>query len=609
MGCIRRAVAVAAGTVLMLAVAPGVAGQRQAGADRVDLSWDVPHPVYLHYAPLETPVLDTPDAPAPLGRYHFFGYEVDSFGFRAGPVQPLGLHELLAACAGSLPGGRHKIGHAWKRDHDFTHLVDLPPLALAADMQFARLEDHEKIRCAVITGTWTLRKQSTVAEGAGKAGWTAFTLTTTSWFDPAARCARGLRVMLDAEHRNAEGQMVSHRVTGQWRLAARHDSRETDMLNRQIAGAIARGVDALFALQKDGLWPFYQHRRGGTALALSALLASDVSPTDPRIVQAFAAMKDLPVETTYAAAISILAIESKYIDAEERKHYIAGADDLPPPKRNLTPEDRAEMQRLVDWLMDNRNTDNPLWTYTKERGAGGGKWCFSTTHYVMMGLAAAVRCGLKRPPNIPKSVSSYLLKYQQQNGPKHRRVVAAKVNARGVPAFARAAKPTDCRGWEYMTWGTWDEKAWTGTPYGSMTCAGLITQMLCTEWGMALQGPELDAEFGSKAEYGKWNLLMQNSLEGGLTWLEYFYSVTRNPWRSQFHEYFYYLYSMERVAMFTGMRYIGEHPWYHQGSCPLLALQHDNGKWGDGVVETSFALLFLKKGTVPLRSRVVTGEG
>lgn len=604
MRAVRMTAAALAGVVLFGLAQTGQA-QRQLGNERFDLSWKVEPEQYLLYKPVEGKALDANGAELHLTPYHFFGYELDTFGLRAGNVQPLGLQELLAASAGYMPGGKHKIGADWKRELDFPHLVDLPGVALSAEFQLARVEDHEKARCAVISGTWLMRPAEVIAEEKPTARWLSFSASTTGWFDVQKQVARGLRFVLQAELKSADGKVTRYAWNGQWRLAAQNDSRQTESLNKQIGQAITKGVDALFAMQKDGLWPFYQHKRGGTALALSALLASDVSPADPRIVKAFEALRALPGETTYAASITILAIEAKYIDPEERKHYIAGAEELPPFKRNLSTEDRAEVQRMVDWLMDNRNTENPLWTYSKERNAG---WCFSTTHYVMMGLAAAVRCGIKRPGNIPKSVSSVLLKYQQQTGPKLKRVIATKVNAKGVPAFARAQKPTDCRGWEYMTWGMWDEKAWKGTPYGSMTCAGLITQMLCTEWGMALQGAELDAEFGSKTEYGKWNLLMQNSLEGGLTWLEYFYSVTRNPWRSQFHEYYYYLYSLERVAMFSGMRYIGEHNWYYEGSCPLLGLQQDDGKWGEGVVETSFALLFLKKGTVPLRSRVVTGE-
>jgi len=601
--------ALLAGVVLLLTAQSGSQGQRQAGGDRFDLGWKVEPEQYLHYAPVEGKSLDAAASELVLTPYHFFGYEIDTYGLRAGNVQPLGLQEMLASAAGYLPGGKHKIGADWKREVEFAHLVDLPGVSLAGEFQFARTEDHEKARCAVISGTWAMRAPEVAVDDKPRALWTAFQLSTTCWFDVQKNIARGLRFVLQAELRAADGAATKYAWHGQWRLAAQNDSRDHEALNKQIGQSISKGVEALFSLQRDGLWPFFQHKRGGTALALSALLASDVPASDPRIVQAFAAMKELPGETTYAAAISILAIEAKYIDAEERKHYIAGSEELPALKRNLSAEDRAEVQRLADWLIDNRNTDNPLWTYTKERGAGGGNWCFSTSHYVMMGLSAALRCGIKRPVNIPKSVSSWLLKYQQQTGPKLKRVIAAKVNAKGIPSFARAQKPTECKGWEYMTWGTWDEAAWKGAPYGSMTCAGLITQMLCVEWSMALQPPEVLVEFGSKQEQTKWNLLMQNSLEGGLTWLEYFYSVTRNPWRSQFHEFYYYLYSLERVAMFSGMRYIGEHNWYYEGSCPLLALQRDDGKWGEGVVETSFALLFLKKGTVPLRSRVVTGEG
>ncbi|MBX3475271.1 MAG: hypothetical protein KF754_12875 [Planctomycetes bacterium] len=604
------------GVVLAIAATPSGHGQaRQEGGIRQDFAWQVEPHQYLYFAPVESKLLDAAGSPTPevhFKPWHFFGYELDQFGLRAGSVQPLGLQEVLAHTAAYMPGSKFKVGGDWKRNLDFPHIVGMPGLGLSGECLFARMEDYRGKRCSVVTGTWQFRALAKVGSAdnpAAVSNWTTFTVNTTCWFDNQARIARGLRFVLAAELKGADAASTTYQWAGEWRLADQSDSRDRDALNERIAGAIAKGVDALFAQQKEGLWPFYHHRRGGTALVLHALLASDVKPDDPRIVRGFEAMANEPMETTYAASISLMAIEAKYTDAEERRHYVVGGDELPPFKRNLSAADRAEMKRIVDWLVDNRNADNPLWTYNKERGAGGGKWCFSTTHYVLMGFAAAARCGIALPKGITKSVSSYLLKYQQKEGPKIKRVIAAKENAKGVPAFARASKQGDSRGWEYMTWGLWDEKTWTGAPYGSMTCAGLITQMLCVEWGMGLQGKGLEAEFGTKAEQTAWNLLMQNSLEGGLCWLEYFFSVTRNPWRSQFHEYFYYIYSLERVAMMAGLRYIGEHNWYFEGACPLLALQRDDGQWGEGIVETSFALLFLKKGTVPLRSRVVTGEG
>jgi len=62
---------------------------------------------------------------------------------------------------------------------------------------------------------------------------------------------------------------------------------------------------------------------------------------------------------------------------------------------------------------------------------------------------------------------------------------------------------------------------------------------------------------------------------------------------------FYFLWSLERVAMVLNLERIGDRDWYSWGSEILLASQSPEGTWvGDyksGGVDTCFALLFLKK--------------
>ena len=62
---------------------------------------------------------------------------------------------------------------------------------------------------------------------------------------------------------------------------------------------------------------------------------------------------------------------------------------------------------------------------------------------------------------------------------------------------------------------------------------------------------------------------------------------------------FYFLWSLERVGVIYGVDKIGKIDWYDLGADELVEAQHPTGAWGKGarggVVDTSFALLFLSR--------------
>jgi hypothetical protein len=49
---------------------------------------------------------------------------------------------------------------------------------------------------------------------------------------------------------------------------------------------------------------------------------------------------------------------------------------------------------------------------------------------------------------------------------------------------------------------------------------------------------------------------------------------------------------------------VGGKDWYFEGATQLIARQRKNGSWNEGgrldIVETCFALLFLKRATAPI---------
>jgi len=102
---------------------------------------------------------------------------------------------------------------------------------------------------------------------------------------------------------------------------------------------------------------------------------------------------------------------------------------------------------------------------------------------------------------------------------------------------------------------------------------------------------------------------VDRAVRDGIAWLDRNWRVDGNP-RGQaegiLHHY-YYLYGLQRVGVLAKVDRIGRHPWYEDGAEYLLSHQREDGSWYCGidanssrVSDTSFALLFLKRGTVPV---------
>ncbi len=94
------------------------------------------------------------------------------------------------------------------------------------------------------------------------------------------------------------------------------------------------------------------------------------------------------------------------------------------------------------------------------------------------------------------------------------------------------------------------------------------------------------------------------SARKGVDWIGKEFSVTENPHKTGW--YHYYLYTLERAGILTGLNIFGKHDWYKDGANHLLDSQKSDGSWGN-VRSTCFAILFLKRATPPLK-KVATGR-
>jgi hypothetical protein len=135
-------------------------------------------------------------------------------------------------------------------------------------------------------------------------------------------------------------------------------------------------------------------------------------------------------------------------------------------------------------------------------------------------------------------------------------------------------------------------------PYGSMTAAGLAS--------LAIYDSMRDPNRSWKKD---------KDVAAALKWVADNFSVSHHPGpfelmkfeENSFREFYFYLAAVERALMLTGTEKLGTHDWHAEGSKSLLELQREDGHWKpDGLatngdlVETCFAILFLKRATCPL---------
>jgi HEAT repeats len=380
-----------------------------------------------------------------------------------------------------------------------------------------------------------------------------------------------------------------------------------------IKQAVERGVAHLKQLQRnDGTWPHGEI--GATALAGLALVECDVPANDPCIQRAADAVRDASVRLThtYSLALSILfldrlgdprdvpLIESMTVrllagqnanggwtyscpdlpDSEvsrlstlvkQRSELVAGKD-LPkagtPAKRtvnDLSKEIRQQLEVVTRQAAEDHGDDN------------------SNTQFATLALWVARRHGMPTEPAI------------------------ARLDAR-----FRATQNED---------GGWGYKAHIGSPgkggkggggtgsTATMTCAGLLG--LAVNYGVlgeAVLKTDPKGKDGKPARAGP-DPSKDPAVRAGLqalgTAIDHPVGEHKGKGKGQpaagarSGRFYYFVWSLERVAVAYGLQTVGGKDWYAWGSEQLLLTQDNDGgwsgEWGQGGVDTCFALLFLRR--------------
>ncbi len=216
-------------------------------------------------------------------------------------------------------------------------------------------------------------------------------------------------------------------------------------------------------------------------------------------------------------------------------------------------EFRAATHAAARWLVE-AQLKSGLWSYTDQPKA---QFDHSNSQFALLGLHAAASAGVPVPREVWKAAETRVLATQQPDG-----------------------------GWSYKI---------SGDSYGSMTAANVANLLIL---GTPVS-QTIERGFRDGAAPGCGRYATNRALLNGLSWLGHRFDAGANPGRENNYQY-YWLYAVERCGILSGRQYLGRHDWYREGCEALLRTQRADGSWGSGVVDTSFAVLFLAKGRKPL---------
>jgi hypothetical protein len=324
------------------------------------------------------------------------------------------------------------------------------------------------------------------------------------------------------------------------------------------------------------------------------------------------------------------------------------------------------MTDAVKWLLAQQKD---VWSYGPSIGGLNARVDASNSQYAMLALHAATRCGIDVPAEHFTREAEYFILTQESNGPEvegfpvpvadfevkklkemekeilqqmKQRFAEAKEKGekidkeklKGITTgleledpyrrFRVEQKKIKARGWSYLTPQNQKEippEHLFFKATGSMTCSGIAA--LCIA----------KANVEGTSWFSKYKEKLNSAIRDGCGWLAQNFSVDKNPNSPDWH--YYFLYGLERAGVLSLCRDLGKHNWYDEGGNFLLTKQQGDGSWPgetgkedrvrlpqgemvlnaatlDPLVNTCFAILFLKRATAPivkLPGEIYTGEG
>jgi hypothetical protein len=148
--------------------------------------------------------------------------------------------------------------------------------------------------------------------------------------------------------------------------------------------------------------------------------------------------------------------------------------------------------------------------------------------------------------------------------------------------------------------GTWGYKGGDGGTF-AMTMAGITALSVCRDYM---------SEAATQPSLGRNKIPPRSeALQKALGWFERGDNAI-----SLSGQHGYSLYGLERAALASGLMFAGTHDIYREMATREIREQHPNGAWRadsgqDGVIETSFSLLFLARGRNPVMMNKLRYDG
>jgi hypothetical protein len=340
---------------------------------------------------------------------------------------------------------------------------------------------------------------------------------------------------------------------------------------KEIDAAIEAGVGHLKRLKDQKGDPKTDE------LVLLALTAAGVAPDDPSFAAILKRMLAAPLEATYNVSLQAMVLEKLDRDKHLPRIYECAQFLADNQCRNgqwsygqpiaavrtpaATPKSTGSTRAVRKVPVVPRP---PLGGPGGENHRDAGD--FSNTQYAALGLRACHDAGIVFPRDFVQRARQAWVDGQEK-------AAAGRAVATG------GAAP---RGWGYRM---------QQAAYGSMT-AGAVGALAIYDSILGID-PKRDP-----------------AVQSGLAWLASNFTVKANPGKDGNYWHHYFLYGLERTGILLGAERLGAHWWYREGAKFLLENQgrsgawHDEGEggngWGEGLRDTSFAILFLRRATKPL---------
>ena len=374
-------------------------------------------------------------------------------------------------------------------------------------------------------------------------------------------------------------------------------AQEAWKLARPVHAALDSGTAWLEGeILPDGSYGTYREKysHGQTCLAALTLLVCGADRDSPETLALVEKIRSYDPKKTYEIALALMALEAWYAPADEVAAVHARKRQAP-HRREVSARDAEWVQRLADRLVElaMRQPDGWGWSYSAEDRHVD----LSNTQYAALGLLSAWRAGARIPEESWTGLARGVLRHQ--SGDKK-----VRLTLRSVPRDARKTVSRKGRGGRTVTARArgFSYRPGAVEPKGSMTCGGISTLRIVRD--------VLLFE-GSRNSLGMIKDL-DRGIEEGWAWMADQWAVNRHPPSFERHWLYYYLYSLERAGVLCGIDRVNQHDWYFEGAGFLVSAQKADGSWGDRggeIHQTCFALLFLKRGTVPLPRPEKTGAG